>query len=336
MPARHRFAFESLESRHLLSGGSLLTASLASAAALTEPPPAVASEVPSLRDYLASSDSTAVAGRWDWLADTIWYVPVENLLAYTLETDLTDATPVADQTLWFINQSDDGQITGEAEVKLSSVPITIDLDFIGEVTASGQIRIEFLSGSGNGPTTGIGQMRFVEGAWRMEMQMATDNNSLLTHWAYMSQKAADVTPAEPTEPLLDDNLLSNEWRWLDGTDWGIVDTALFGGANAGVFQIDGYRNGYFWGSGTGTQPFNVFGSVTPEGNVLFLISINGAAAQSRAGQLLGSPTGATMTLRSYDGTPGLASAWLIHPDSPLPSSTASIRAFLASSEASMG
>ena len=106
------------------------------------------------------------------------------------------------------------------------------------------------------------------------MQMATGSNSIITHWAYMCQATPGTTPPEPNGPPLNSGFLSNEWRWMEGTDWALTDTELFGSQpGSGVFQIESYRNGYFWGSGSGegNQQFNVLGSVTPEGNLLFLI-----------------------------------------------------------------
>ncbi len=55
--------------------------------------------------------SMAASQRWDWLAGTVWYVPGQNMLAYTLTSDLSDPTPVADQTLWFIDQSEGGEFS---------------------------------------------------------------------------------------------------------------------------------------------------------------------------------------------------------------------------------
>jgi hypothetical protein len=138
----------------------------------------------------------------------------------------------------------------------------------------------------------------------MEMQMFTPDSPLVTHWAYMSQVESGTTPPDPADFQLDDNLRSQEWRWIEGTTWMITDRSLFGRkAKSGVFTIEGYRNGYFWGSGTSDRPFNVLGSVTPEGNVLLLVSTNGREPISRTGQIEQTAAGGLMALRSYLGKP---------------------------------
>jgi hypothetical protein len=327
MRTLHRLVFEALESRQALDGdvsSSSFLASQSDDSQLTEPAaPLVAQDVrgdstswspswlASSRQLLASYTSErALSSRWDWLAGTQWYVPRENLLAFTTNTSLEDPTPVADQTLWNITSSADGQISGEALVKLSSRQTPIQLTMSGVVTTGGQIRIEF-SFDGSSGTIGIGQMRFVEGAWRMEMQMATGSSSLLTHWAYMSQGSGGVVPDEPSELLPDESFISDEWRWLEGTRWALHDSSLFGNdTQSGVFQITNYRNGYYWGSGTGTQPFNVLGSVTPEGNVLLLVS-EGTQPYSLSGQLWKTSAAAAMTLHAYDEAPSVGWAWML-------------------------
>src|SRR5271154_3253638 len=110
MGTRNQLKFESLESRHLLSGGALLSHFLASQAAVSPAAPgssspaehgsslpavsptllpavqpdaaqAVSAPTVSLRQYIPSLSSDAVTARWDWLAQTVWYVPTENILA---------------------------------------------------------------------------------------------------------------------------------------------------------------------------------------------------------------------------------------------------------------
>jgi hypothetical protein len=295
-----RLAFESLESRQLFSGNRASVPVMASdIAALT------GSSASTLPAEVASTPAAAASAstRWDWLADTDWYVPVDNLLAYTCDPDLSDPTPVGDQTLWHIEQSTNGQIAGDAAVKLTTVPIPIQLTFTGVVTKGGQIRIEFSSG-----TTGIGQMRFVNGAWTMQMQMVTGTSSILTHWAFMTQGDPDTAP-EPGDPSIDDELFSERWQWLEGTQWAITDKTLFGSKKAGIFTISEFHSGYFWGSGTsGKKPFNVLGSVTPEGNLLLVVSVNGAQPEARTGMLEKTPNGGVMTLRTYEGNPAVGFA----------------------------
>jgi len=257
--------------------------------------------------------TTSVAQRWDWLAGTQWYVKPENLLAYLSSPDLANPIPTGDQTIWHIVQSANGQITGEATVTLSTLSSTMQKLFVGVVTPEGQIRIEFSNMSG-GPTTGIGQMRFEDGAWRMEMQMATSTSVLVTHWAYMSQLHTGVTPPPANTPGPGDGFLSTQWRWFQGSKWTLADSRLPGGPTA-QFTITHYNNGYYWGSGTtsgpGALPLNVLGSVTPEGNLLFVISVNGQSPITRSGQLTTAGSYGQVALRSYDGNPGAGSMWTL-------------------------
>jgi hypothetical protein len=310
MARRHRpVAFELLESRHLLSGNSSLAHFISSAVAGGAP--ATGTDIPtsdSAQPARQPVASTAASTRWDWLANTTWYVPTENLLAYTTGSDLSDPQPVADQTVWYITQCENGQFAGETVVKLSSNPVPLQMQFTGIVTAGGQIRMEFVQSEGAPPTTGIGQMRFVDGAWRVEMQMATGSNSLVTHWAYMSELPSNTNPPDPTDTAPPGSLRSDNWRWLRGTHWSLTDSQLFGDAtHVGVFEIDQFHNGYFWGSGTSGQPFSVLGSITPEGNVLLLVSVDGAAPQARTGFL----SDGTIPLRTYEGNPAIGAARLL-------------------------
>ena len=237
---RHlRLTFERLESRDMYSGDSALLSYLASHQPTASAPPSA--------QQLAS---TAVSQRWDWLADTVWYVPPENELAYSLTSNLTDPTPVADQTLWFIDQSQGGQFSGVALIQLSSEPLQ-ERNLSGNITPNGQVRITFSSVDPNqAQTTGIGQTRFVDGAVRLEMQMASGSQTIVGHWAYQSELAAGMTPPDPTSGPSDDGSIDSQWSWLFGTHWALADNILLGSDTPGAFTINAYENGYFWGSGT--------------------------------------------------------------------------------------
>lgn len=338
--------FEILEARYALNGSALDSQFLASnviasqfsgsstAPAATAPAASGGADLQSgpttsVRLFLASTPSgptVTAANQWDWLANTVWYVPAANLLAYSMLPDLTHAQAVGDQTLWHITSSSDGQIAGYAAAQLSTESSPSTMTFTGIVTDDGQIQIDF---AGNSTTTGVGQMRLVDGAWTMEMQMATGSSVLVTHWAYMVQQTPGIAAPGPGTSPPSGNYLSTQWSWFPGTHWTITDSTLFSGQSAsGVFDIDGYSNGYFWGTGTGTgsTPFNVFGSVTPEGNLLLLISVDGAPAMGRMGVVQQTSTGATMTFRSYNATPSAGSAWTLSTPG-----AAGLRDFLASS-----
>src|SRR5262249_12528467 len=153
-----------------------------------------------------------------------------------------------------------GVFSGATTVRLSRPtavgwlqPEPMRFTTMGVVTPQGQIRITFTPTEGDQPpVTGLGTMQFVDGAWRMTMQMSTGTVPYVIHWAYMTKLESGLT--QPTRPGA---LRSGEWRWLLGTRWALTDTELFGtqagvsGAQGVVFRIEGYRNGYFWGRGPG-------------------------------------------------------------------------------------
>jgi hypothetical protein len=306
MRTRRALAFEVLESRSVLSADVSQVAFMSSEL----DPGGIPNDVPPLigDDVGASEQSTVLSTpastRWDWLAGTSWYVLTENLLAYSAPQNLSDPTPIADQTIWNITQSSDGVISGESVTKLSSLPFPTTNSIVGVVTEAGQVRLHFE----NSGVTGVGQLRFVEGQWRVQMQMVTSSSEIVAHWAYMSQLLPGTTPPDPSDPSPPGSFRSDEWHWLVGTDWILSDSTLFaGGSHRGVFGIESFHNGYFWGSGTSNQPFNVLGSITPEGNVLLAISVNGASPQTRMGML----SVDMMLLRTYEDQPAVGSAWQV-------------------------
>jgi hypothetical protein len=300
MRRHRRLTFESLESRDMYSGDSALLSYLASHQPTASAPPSP-----------QQLSSTPASQRWDWLAGTVWYVPTENMLAYTTQPDLTAPTAIADQTLWFISQSHNGQFSGEALVQLSSEPLQTKA-LSGIITPDGQVRITFSSNTSDvAPTIGIGQMRFVDGQVRFQMQMASGTDTIIAHWAYQSDLTPGITPADPTSASTNGDPLDDRWSWLAGTHWALSDETLLGTKVPGIFTINDYVNGYFWGSGTGTNAFNVFGSITPNGNVLILASVDGASATSQAGFFLQTPSGGIVTLRSYEDSPGDGIAWQV-------------------------
>ncbi len=190
MRAKKLRQFELLESRYALSGTAVVPHFLASDAiastssapmssAPVTPESVVVGPTAKLSEsyFLASTPSAPVGpttNRWDWLANTVWYVPTSNLLAYATLPDLTHAQAVGDQTVWHITSSSNGQFAGTGSVVLSVDPSSSSgLTFTGFVTDGGQVQINFTSDSSQTVTTGVGQMRFVNGAWAVEMQMTT-------------------------------------------------------------------------------------------------------------------------------------------------------------------
>lgn len=252
---------------------------------------------------------------WDsMLSNSYWYVPQENLLAYISSgTSFTDPTPAAfsDQTLWSLGTATNGTFSGTAVTTLrpADFPLlaitTTNTISPGIVTDAGQIRMTFVSVPSGEQTVGIGQIRTISGTDYMQMQMITGNSSMLTtHWAYMAKY--DPNTFVPPSLFPDSTLLSQEWKWTEGSTWRLQSNDLFGPSGFGTFTITNYRNGYFWGPGTGPSAtpaatYTQIGSITPEGNVLFNVLIGGTLT-SLAGQITGTGLTGQMVLRSYDGT----------------------------------
>lgn len=250
----------------------------------------------------------------DWLADTQWYVPAANLLAYLAPgTDLSSPIPIGDQTLWNITSASDGTFIGESSATLTILgeDTVSTASMSGIVTPEGQVRIIFTPNgeSAGGPVTvGIGQVRTVEGLKFMEMQMMTGiGAAYVTHWAYMAQ--VPDGPFTPPTDWHEGTLLSTEWAWMDGTTWNLAAPGVFGTADPAQFSVIGYRNGYFWGTGLAADgdAFTHIGSVTPEGNVLFNVLVDGVLT-NLTGQIVGDATTGTMALRGYVGTENFGDA----------------------------
>ena len=252
------------------------------------------------------------------LAGTQWYVAAENLLAYMTDPALREMTPVADQTLWSITAAADARFQGTAETRLwirtpdgafrqfASTSNAMD----GTVTETGEVTIVFTPDSADqATTTGYGWMRMVDGVWRMEMQMATGAQSLALHWAYMTPWTGDAMPSDVPPRALEGSLRSDEWRRLRGTAWTAMDEALF--PDGATFTVDGYRNGYLWGQGATTEgsALRMAGSVTPEGSLYLLFSLDDAPAVARRGTLA-ADGGARMTWSAPAGGPPEGSARL--------------------------
>jgi hypothetical protein len=261
--------------------------------------------------------------KWDQLLLGTWYVPAANLLAYLVEGGDSTPQPVADQTIFQITSAQNGDFSGQNSVQLS-IPSPVGLlqpgatsyTMSGVVSPAGQVRIQFTPTSSNrAPVTGVGAMEFVDGAWRMTMQMASGTSAFLTHWAFMTKLAPGETPppAVGPAPL---GLRSWEWSWLQSSRWGITDSQVLGGSG-GVFQIDGYHSGYFWGSGAGSTSFSVDGSVTPEGNLFLVLTPAGGTPVTRTGVLQQSADGLWhMVFHAYEGQPAAGTALLLSLLSP--------------------
>jgi hypothetical protein len=253
--------------------------------------------------------------KWDSIiSNSSWYVPEENLLSYiTTGTSFTDPAPTVawDQTLWSLGDCINGVFSGDSRATFyvsPEVSFTSTNTILGVATSTDQIRMQFTSSTG-GTTIGIGQFRDVNGTTAMQMQMITgaSGSVLFSHWAYMLPY--DSNTFTPPDPLPNPILVSTEWAWTASTTWTFQNDDLFGAGGTGSFTITNYRNGYFWGSGSGPagtlgESFTQLGSITPEGNVLFNLYDSSASLVSLTGQITGGPGDGEMILRSYgfDGT----------------------------------
>ena len=258
--------------------------------------------------------SAARAGTWDsLLSNSHWYVPQENLLAYmSSSTSFTTPPPIVlwDQTLWSLGTATDGRFTGSSLATFYLSPensFSSNTSILGLATEVGQIRMRFTPTDGGSPVVGIGQFREVSGTTAMQMQMISGQagEAYITHWAYMLPY--DPGSFTPPDPRPNSDLTSTEWAWTPGTTWAYQSDQLFGPGGVGSFTITNYRNGYFWGSGSGPagtpgESFTQLGSITPEGNVLFnvLTSSSTPTLLTLTGQITGGPLTGQMALRTYE------------------------------------
>ena len=263
---------------------------------------------------LLSRPASAVTTSWDaLLTDSYWYVPEENLLAYMGSgTSFTSPPPIVlwDQTLWALGTAVDGRFSGSSQATFyasPSVSFSQNTSILGIATEAGQLRMQFTSGTDGSTVIGIGQFRDVDGTIAAQMQMISGaaGGPYVTHWAYMlPYDPTTLTPPDPPPTLA---ITSPQWAWTLGTRWRIQSDDLFGPGGEGRFSIDGYRNGYFWGSGEGpvgslNASFTQLGSITPEGNVLFNVLDASGTLTSLAGLVTGGPLDGRMELRTYEFT----------------------------------
>jgi hypothetical protein len=312
-----RLGLEALEARHMLSAAASMQQWLATALADRDGgvPAQVAASQPT-SSIAASSASAVPSSNWDWMSGTTWYVPEGNLLAYEALDLLANPIAIADQTIWTITSLSDGVLTGTSQSDFSD-GLSLTSTMSGVITAGGQVRITFDNSNGS-TTVGLGQMRYEDGQWRVEMQMANDGTLIIMHWAYMTLLPEGEAAPAPTDPPTGSSA-ANAWEWVEGTDWLISDVAATGDTRRpGVFRIEHFDGGYFWGSGTSDAAFNVLGSITPQGNVMLLISQPEAAPAQWTGVIeQTTDDGGAMRLRSYVDERQVAYASSLHASSRL-------------------
>jgi hypothetical protein len=145
------------------------------------------------------------ANNWEWLEDTYWYVPEENLLAIRSDPETGQIEEVYDQTVFQITDYLGGYFWGKVVVQLmaSSASSRAAPEFpvmcfqlVGSVTPEGSLYLSFSStpnssqppGQGSDtPTVGVGVMRLKDDKWTMELQMCSGASKHVSHWAYMAQ-----------------------------------------------------------------------------------------------------------------------------------------------------
>lgn len=130
-----------------------------------------------------------------YLEHSTWVVPPSTLLAYYYDNGST--SPVADQTVWTINDYNEGYFFGESYTSINATPSS-KMILVGSITPSGDVFITFFSTTGNLLTTdfvnGIGKFHKNDGKpyFVMQMNSAQNGNSGLSHWSYMT----GVTPED--------------------------------------------------------------------------------------------------------------------------------------------
>ncbi|MDF1758356.1 MAG: hypothetical protein P1U74_08680 [Legionellaceae bacterium] len=121
-----------------------------------------------------------------------WVVPPQTLLAYLY--NLSVVTPVSDQTVWVINNYNQGYFNGIAYPSINNVT-SAPLYMIGSVTPDGKVKITFYSTSSSSAdiTTGDGSLTLKsDGRCFFTMQTNSDfvNTNGLIHWS-------DMVPVKP-------------------------------------------------------------------------------------------------------------------------------------------
>ncbi len=138
---------------------------------------------------LAQAQDYTVA-RWQWLKNTYWYVPKNNLPTLVYSELLNKVKWINDQTVFYISDYKNGYFWGKAVVQLSKAEAKC-MAMHGSVTPEGHVLLAFteLNASSTGEVTrGTGVMLEKAGAWVMENQMISGSSSAqVSHWANMVQ-----------------------------------------------------------------------------------------------------------------------------------------------------
>jgi hypothetical protein len=161
--------------------------------------------------YLTASVCAAGApgvSKYEFLANSHWFVPESTLPAMAMIVSTGETALVNDQTVWTITDYSEGYFWGTSVVKLfdpadDALVGTQCTRMLGNVTPDGHVLIAFTNV--DEPTAlnavrGTGNLvRDRKGRWRFEnMQMASGQLFLVTHWSFMDQ----CRTGDPCEQLL--------------------------------------------------------------------------------------------------------------------------------------
>jgi hypothetical protein len=132
-----------------------------------------------------SAPAMPPASPWEFLKDSYWTVPADNLRAYVTTGSLPTPIPSEDQTVYHITEYRDGYFWGSNATSINHNVTCAAL--MGSVTPEGRVLLSFVTTASDGTTSqqvGYGQMTLKNGAWTMLNQTAAPN---FAHWAYMVQ-----------------------------------------------------------------------------------------------------------------------------------------------------
>ena len=116
-----------------------------------------------------------------------WVISHDHL---TYEYSNGNHVPVSDQTVWVINQYDQGYFFGDSYTTLNGIPSS-HRKILGSITPSGDAYITFYPLSDDTQDTdiinGVGTFEKQKGEYFFLMQMNSAQNSPtgLSHWSYM-------------------------------------------------------------------------------------------------------------------------------------------------------
>lgn len=122
------------------------------------------------------------------LENTVWIVPPSTLMAYEYLNG--NQVPVSDQTVWVINQFNQGYFFGDSYTALNGTASS-HRKIVGSVTPGGNVYIAFYPLSNDTQNTdivnGIGTFGKQKRKYVFVMQMNSAQNNLtgLSHWSYM-------------------------------------------------------------------------------------------------------------------------------------------------------